>query len=106
MISRSPAAARAVPPDTGASTTATRPAARRSAAEMTASGPTVAMTTTMLPAASEPAAPPGANSASSACSGVATMITVRSAPPTAAATVPAGRTPSPARDAARPGTTS
>ena len=95
-----------MPPDTGASTTATPPAPRRSAAEMTASGPTVAIITTMRPAASAPAAPPCANSVSSTCSGVATMITIRSAPPTAAATVSTGRTPSAARNAARPGTMS
>src|SRR6266536_3111297 len=94
MISRSPAAARCTPPETGASTTATPRPARRPAAAAAASGPTVAMIMATVPPGIAAAAPPGPNRACSSWSGVATMMTTASARPAAAAAEPALRTPS------------
>ena len=106
MMSRSPEAARATPPDTGASITRPPRTASRAAAAVTASGPTVAMIITIVPVASTGATPAGPNSACSSCSGVATMTATTSAPSTAAAMARTGRTPAPASSWARSGATS
>src|SRR4051794_883334 len=106
MISRSPLPARAAPPETGASTRSTCWRPSRSAHRWTGPGPTVAITTTVAPGASAAAAGSSPKSTPSACSGVATMTTRTSAPVAASPMPAAGRTPSPARDVARPGSMS
>ena len=106
MISRSPAPARATPPDTGASTRSTPCAASRSAQRSTAAGPTVAMTTTMAPGSSAALAGSSPKSTPSTCSGVATISTRTSAPAAARVIVAAGDTPSSASSSARRGSMS
>src|SRR4051794_3988413 len=101
MISRSPSPARATPPDTGASTTSTSPARRRSAQACTGAGPTVAVISTVAPGLNAEAASPSPNSTSSTWPGVATMST-RTSAAAAPATVATRDTPS----GVRPGSTS
>mmetsp|Transcript_13074 Transcript_13074/g.30993 ORF Transcript_13074/g.30993 Transcript_13074/m.30993 type:complete len:336 (+) Transcript_13074:2240-3247(+) len=95
MMVRAPSAARATPPETGASTNSSPralSAVSRSAIALEVLGGTVELSTTTLPCGKESAAP-CRKRMSSACSPLTTMSTRAVTPSAAPATEPAGRPP-------------